>query len=184
MTGPTSLPATWPRADLDRIARLRALAAALPGGAFAETVVEAPFGPTWGLVSDFERSVPAADVDVARLRIVRRSGDPGRHERLRIASRQSARVLWLPAVLDAEVSPGWCLMVSRPQVYVVGMAAEPDGDRTRLAFMEAVAPAGPRWLRAMALPALAVSRWRHRRHVPGDVEGMRRFVLDHLDEAT
>lgn len=173
-------PENWPQAELDRIAHLRVLAAGLPGVVVEETVLDVPFPLAWHHLTDFERSVPFFDEDVRRLHIVQRSGDPERGERFRFASRQTGRALWIPARIDVTLSPGWCWMVSRPQAYVVGMAAEPDGERTRLAHLEGLAIAGPGWLRALARPILAVSRWRHRRHVPKDLAGMHNFIQKEL----
>lgn len=175
--GPETWPVdAWPTAELDRIARLRLLSAGLPGTVIEETVLDMPFAEAWGAITDFERSVPAADSDVARLHITRRRGDPATGERLRFVSWQTARVLWLPAVLDVDLSPGWCWMVTRPQLYVVGMAAEPDGDQTRFAHLEGLAVNAPRWARPLLRPVLAGSRWRHRRHIPHDLIGFERFI--------
>lgn len=173
---PSRWPSGWPTATLDRIARLEVLAAALPGVAIAETELDAPFEQVWQMLTDFERAVPAFDADVARCRVVERRGDPGGTEKLRLVSYQSARVLWLPAVFDVDLSPGWCWMVSRPQAYVVGMAAEPDGERTRFAHLEGLAIKMPWRFRAVLRPLLAGSRWRHQRHVRRDLAGMRRLV--------
>lgn len=174
------IPGTWPSAHLDRITRLQVLAAGLPGTVVRETWLDAPFDATWSILTDFERSVPAFDEDVARLRIVRRTGQPGQGEKLRFVTRQTARVLWIPAVVDVDLSPGWCWMVSRPQAYVVGMAAEPHGDGTRLAHLEGLAFTGPGWFRFLTRPLLTASSWRHRRHIPHDLGGMERLVHDRL----
>jgi hypothetical protein len=150
----------WPTARLDGVGRLRALAAGLPGTYVAERLIDAPFEDVWGFVSDLERSVPQFEADVSRLRIVRSAG-----ERLRVHS-------WVPGVpvplaFDVVLRPGWCWMVSRPQLYVVGMAAEPEGDRTRYAHLEGLVG---RFLG----PVLPLSRRRHRRHVPHDLDGIER----------
>jgi hypothetical protein len=163
----------WPDAGLDRIARLRVLAAGLPGAAVVEARLDAPFDRVWGWVSDLERSVPSFDAGVRSLRVVRRE-PAGDGERLRI--RSTAAALWLPVTFDVDLAPGWCWMASRPQAYVVGMAAEPDGDGTRYAHLEAVAFAAPRAVRPLLAPLLAASRARHRRHVSRDVAGIRRGV--------
>jgi hypothetical protein len=172
--------AAWPAAGLDPIARLRVLSAALPGTVVHEDVFDAPFDRVWARVTDFEQSVPAFDVDVARVRILDRRAEPGGGESLRIVSHQTARALWLPARLDIDLAAGWCWMVSRPQLYVIGMAAEPvpgpGGERTHFAHMEGVAVPAPAPLRPLLQPVLAVSRWRHRRHVPRDVAGIRRLA--------
>jgi hypothetical protein len=150
--------AAWPAARLDPIARLRALAAGLPGAALHERVIDAPFADVWGYVSDLEHSVPEWDRDVARIRIVRSSG-----ERLRVHS-WSPRVP-VPLGFDVTLRPGWCWMASH--LYVVGMAAVPDGDRTRFAHLEGFVAGGP---------LLRLSRWRHRAHVVRDVDGIERGV--------
>jgi hypothetical protein len=170
----------WPAAQLDRIARLHVLAEGLRGVVVRETLLDRPFDGAWGAITDFERSVPAADDDVARLRIMARAGDPAAGERLRFSTRQTARALWLPAIIDVSLQPGWCWMVTRPHAYVVGMAAEPVGERTRFAILEGLAIPAPRWLRPLLRPLLATSRWRHRRHLPRDLAGFARFVEDEL----
>ena len=167
---------TWPTASLDRIARLRVLSAGLPGTAVEETEFDLPFDEVWSRLTDLERAVPEFDGDVRRLRVLDRRADPD-GETLRIVSYQSGRVLWLRTVLDVELAPGWCWMVSRPQAYVVGMAAEPVGpDRTRLAILEGVAFDLPRPLHPLLRPIYAVSRWRHRRHIPHDTAGMHTYL--------
>ncbi len=185
MTGPT-----LPEARLDRIARLHVLAAGLPGCVVVETVLDAPFDRAWAWLADLERSVPAFDRDVADLRVVRRrpadpatpAADPAGAgagavaERLRIHTRSTARMLWVPGVLDVDLAPGWCWMASRPQVYIVGMAAEPDGDRTRFAHLEGFGFRARGPVRQLLRPVLALSRWRHRRHIPHDVAAIARLV--------
>jgi len=156
--------AEWPTAELDRVARLRVLAAGLPGVALRERTIDVPFDRVWAFVSDFERSVPAFDADVSSLRIRRRDGG-----RLGIVARGSWRLLRAPLAFDVDLRAGWCLMVSRPRFYVVGMAAEPDGDRTRFGHLEGLV-GDTRFLR----PLLAVSRVRHRRHVAHDLDGIER----------
>lgn len=162
----------WPTAELDGIARLRVLAAGLPGVVVHERVLAAPYDAVWGFLSDLERSAPAFDSDVASLRILRRTGD-----RLLIESRGSWRLLSGPLRFDVDLTDGWCWMVSRPQLYVVGMAAEPDGpDRTRFGHLEGVVAPGSPATRAIAAPVLALSRWRHRHHVPRDVDRIERCL--------
>jgi len=176
----------FPAARLDRIARLHALAAGLPGCAVLETVLDAPFDRVWDWVSDLERSVPAFDSDVADLRVLRRqplpgdtgdtgdTGDAG--ERLLVRSRSSANALWLRTLFDVDLAPGWCWMTTRPQAYIVGMAAEPDGDRTRFAQLEGVGIDAPGPVQLLVRPVLALSRWRHHRHVPHDLAAIARLV--------
>lgn len=163
----------WPVGRLDRIGRLRALAEGLSGTAVEERVIAAPFDEVWGFVSDLERAVPLFDDDVARIRITRRDGD-----RLRLRSTSAARFLWFPAWFDVVLQPGWCLMRSRPQAYVIAMAAEPLADgSTRFAHLEGVALPWSGPLRWVARPVHAVSRWRHRVHLVHDVDGIEREVL-------
>ena len=165
----------WPVASLDRIARLRALAAGLPGTAVHERVIDAPFDLVWGFVSDLERSVPEFERDVARLRIVRSDG-----ERLRIHS-------WAPHVpvplpFDVTLRSGWCWMVADPGIYVVGMAAEDTGDgRTRFGHLEGLLVGGTGRVRRAAAPLLLrLSRFRHERHVARDLDGIERAVARRL----
>ncbi|QYG91397.1 hypothetical protein HC251_02400 [Iamia sp. SCSIO 61187] len=159
----------WPTATLDPGARVRALAAGLPGAVVQEGVLAAPFGRVWGFIADLERSVPTFDVDVAALRILRRDGT-----RLRVLARSSWRLAGAPLGFDVDLEDGWCWMVSRPRLYVVAMAAAPDPadpGRTRYAHMEGLALSG----RALA-PLLRVTRRRTRRHVASDVAGIERAL--------
>ena len=166
-----------PVATLGRIDRLRVLAAALPGVDVQERVIDAPFDRVWGWVSDLERSVPQFDADVAKLRVLERRGPAG-DERLRIRAAGPAKLLWLPWTFDVDLRPGWCWMVSTPQSYLVGMAAEPVGEQTRFAHLEGIAFKGPRAVQAALGPLYAVSRWRHTRHLPHDLANIARLLAD------
>lgn len=161
--------APWPTASLAPRARLRALAAGLPGAVVQETVVDAPFDAVWGFIADLERSVPTFDDDVRALRIVERDGT-----RLAARAASSWRVGRVPLSFAVDLEPGWCWMVARPHLYVVAMAAEPDPDdpgRTRYAHMEGIA------LRHRLLaPVARLTRLHTRRHVRGDVAGITRAV--------
>lgn len=157
---------TWPTAVLGPLGRARALAAGLPGTALQEGVIDAPFDRVWGFVADLERSVPAFDAVVARLRVVERDGT-----RLRIHTRSSWRMAGLPLGFDVDLEDGWCWMVARPRIYVVAMAAEPDPDdpgRTRYAHVEGIT-VRPRLL-------ARATRVRSRRHVASDVAGIERAL--------
>jgi hypothetical protein len=158
----------WPRAELGNIQRLRVLAAGLPGTALGERIIDAPFPRVWAWVADLEHSVPTFDANVASLRII--EGREPSHRRVR--TRSTFRGLFLPLNFDVDLEDGWCWMVSRPQLYVVGMAAEPNGDRTHWAQLEGFAGSAPSVLR----PVLAATRWRHRRHVLHDIDGIARAV--------
>lgn len=156
----------WPTAELSHLGRVRALAAGLPGAVLQEGLIDAPFADVWGFISDLERSVPAFDDVVARLRVTRRDGT-----RLRIATRASWRMAGLPLGFDVDLEDGWCWMVSRPGIYVVGMAAEPDpadAGRTRYAHLEGIT-VRPRLL-------ARATRVRSRRHVASDVAGIERAL--------
>ncbi len=164
----------WPTAELDRFARLEVLAAALPGVVVHERVLDHPFDKVWALVTDFEGSVPIWEKDVSSARIRRREGT-----RVDLIARGPWWTGRRAIGFDVDVEPGWCWMVARrPQLYVVGMAAEPtaDGAGTRFAHLEGVVLPVARWARPLVRPVLAVSRWRHRHHVPRDVDGIERLL--------
>lgn len=159
----------WPTARLSPAARLHALAAGLPGTVVEERVLDAPFERAWGFIADLERSVPTFDRDVARLRV---TGRRGTHLQARATS--SWRHGRLPLDFEVDLEPGWCWMVSRPRLYVVGMAAAPlpgDPERTHYLHMEGVPFAG----RVLG-PVARATRVRHRRHVAADVDGIERAL--------
>jgi len=151
-------PAAWPVAGLDPIRRLDVLAAALPGVAVQKTVLHAPFEEVWGFLTDFERSVPTFDPVVTK--VVERARAGG-HVRLTAWSGR-----FLPGLpFEVDVEPGFCWMRSRWRIYVVGMAAVPDGDRTRVAHLEGSTLPGARLLRRVMV-----------RMVAADVAGMHRLL--------
>ena len=152
----------WPDAELSRIARLHVLAAGLPGTIVEERTFARPFDETWAWVGDLSRSVPVFDRTVARLDL--EPVAPGRYIG---RARSSWRMAGLPQTFDIDLEPGWCWMVGRAGIYVVGMAAEPDGpDRTRFAHLEGVPGRLGRWF-------APVARASRRRHVGSDLAGMR-----------
>jgi len=156
----------WPAATLDPIARLRVLAAGLPGTVVEERRWDLPFDRVWGFVGDLERSVPTFDRSVGSIRALAREGS-----RLLVRAGGTWRTAYVPARFDVDLEPGWCWMVSRPRFYVVGMAAVPDGDGTRYAHLEGVALAG----RALQ-PLARATTFKHRRHVAHDVGGIERAL--------
>ena len=160
---------SWPAATLGNIARLRVLAEALPGTVIEERVIDAPYERLWPLVTDLESSVPSFDTDVRKIKMIRRDG-----ERLIFWGFASWRWLGLPGRFAAEIGDGFCWMYT--QGYVVGMAAVPEGDRTRFAHMEGFHFRGPRWMQFLLRPLARASRWRHRYHVPADVDGIERCL--------
>jgi hypothetical protein len=130
--------ADWPEVEIDPVARLRALAAALPWVSLDERVIQAPFARVWSYLDDMERGVPQFEGNVRRIEVLARDG-----ERLRLRS-------WAPGGfamdLDAVLRPGWCVM--RGAFGEIGMAATPLGpEATRFAHFE-----GSRRLGRLARP--------------------------------
>jgi hypothetical protein len=126
---------------IDPIRRLHALAAAIPGSAVAEGVLDAPFDAVWATVSDLEHA-GGIEILVKDPRITERRPDPETGgERIRLAYR--ARPIMKREVLDVDLRPsGWCFMQS--QLGIAAMAAVPEGERTRFAHLEAVRLPGRR----------------------------------------
>jgi hypothetical protein len=121
--------------EIDAVARLRAIAAALPHVAYRERTIEAPLDAVWAILGDLEGGVPRFDRYVRRIRITRREG-----ERLSLVSNGP---LGLPMRFEAILRPGWCVM--RSWQAEVGMAAAPLGPgRTRVGHFE-----GSRFLGAL-----------------------------------
>ena len=137
------------------------MASALPSTGFSEAVIDAPFDYVWGLIDDLE-NVPRFDRDLRSVRVLSRSGD-----QLVISS--TTRV-GLRSTLDVELRPGWCWMRDRHRLFVVGMAAVPEGDRTRYAHLEGTPRRGLSFLRPL-----------FDRMVAGDIRGLRRCVAEDLD---
>ncbi len=139
---------SWPSVELDPVRRLRVLAAAIPGAAVAEAVLEAPFGPVWEAATDFENAVPRIELFIGRAEIVSREGE-----------RVSVRIkppLGKPQPLEVVLRPGWCWMVS--PVAVAGMAAVPEGERTRFAHLEALTLPGGRFAAPLLSAKMALAR--------------------------
>jgi hypothetical protein len=131
---------SWPRAELDPVVRLRALAAALPHASLEERLIEAPFERVWSFIEDMERGVPQFEGNVRRLQIARREG-----ERLWL---ESEGVLGVTLRMQAVLRPGWCVMETGSGSVQIGMAARAEGPgRTRFAHFE-----GSRWLGRLARP--------------------------------
>jgi hypothetical protein len=150
---------TWPVATLDPVRRLRVMAAALPGTALVERVLDAPYDDVVAMWDDLETSVPDLDPAVRSVRVLSRDGD-----RLRIEARQV--LVPVPVRFDVELLPGWCWMQSR--TYLVGMAAVPvDEGRTHYAHLE-----GAPWrIGRLARPLI-------RRLVRLDVAGVERVAQE------
>jgi hypothetical protein len=124
--------ASWPTVEVDPVRRLRVLAAAVHAPLYAEDLLDAPYERVWAAAADLEASLPV---------LVR----PLRSFTLLDASTARAvSVVGHGARFEVVLRPGWCLMQSR---YVLGgMAAVPEGTRTRFAVLGA-----SRALRAGAL---------------------------------
>jgi len=117
----------WPTAEPDPVAKMRALATALPFAAVAETIFEVPFDRFWAFIADLETNAARFEGNVTRARIVDRSGD-----RLRLRTRMRGG---LSTNFDVVLRPGWCLMQS--SLGHVGMAARAEGpNRTRFIHFE------------------------------------------------
>ncbi len=134
----------WPVARFGPIARARALASSIPGAAWTEGILEAPYATTWPWVTDLEASVPRFDTQVRRLRVLTRRAEGGA-ERLQIA----ATTYGIAFPFEVRLEDGFCLMQARARLYLVLMAAEPhdDGARTRFFHLEAIPLPGTRVLR-------------------------------------
>lgn len=144
----------WPIAELDSLRRLRVMADVLPGVGMVETVLNAPFDQVWGFIADLESSVPAFDPAVASLKVISRYDD-----RLVIKARTV-----IPITYNVELRPGWCWMQSR--VYLVGMAAVAEGNRTRYAHLEGLPQRGTGLLEPLFRRVV----------VPADIRGIRRSL--------
>jgi hypothetical protein len=103
----------WPRAELDPVARLRVLAAAIPGAVVTERVLDAQFDRVWALLSDLEGTFTDIQPDLRSVHILASDGD-----RVTALARSH---YGLRANLDGVVSPGWCWLQSR--FLIIGMAA-------------------------------------------------------------
>ncbi|MFI9329044.1 SRPBCC family protein [Kitasatospora sp. NPDC052868] len=118
----------WPVADFDPVRRLHVIAAATPGGAVHETVIDVPFDQVWAVAADLEGRLPRWLPDIRSVRLGEGPAE-GRRQALVVGhSRLRAR-------FDVEQAPGWCLMRSR--FLLGGLAARPESDGTRFAFLGA-----------------------------------------------
>ena len=129
----------WPAAELDPVRRMRILAAAMPDAAFRERVLDAPFDDVWRVAGDLEHGTPQWKKDVIGLTILQEEGD-----RLEIVIRS---YLGIRLRAGAVFRPGWCVMQAR--LFAVGMAAAPEGERTRFAHFEALRLPGAGVLRPL-----------------------------------
>jgi hypothetical protein len=134
----------WPVAELDPVRRMRVIAAATPGAAYAEKLIHAPFSAVWEAASDLERALPRMVTDLRSFEITGALG-----ERMTASARGR---LGQRARFDVVLRPGWCVMQSR--FLIGGMAAVPEGDVTRFAFLGGVRLPGMRLLDPVLRPAV------------------------------
>jgi hypothetical protein len=131
----------WPVAELDAVRRLRVLASAR-GGLYAEGVIAAPFERVWAVAADLEGELPHYLPDVRSLRVTATTGD-------RLEAYARGR-LGLRARFDGVLRPGWCVLQSR--FLIGGIAAVPDGQGSRVAFLGSFRVPGLRLLRPLLAP--------------------------------
>lgn len=148
----------WPVTELDPVRRMRVLAAATPGVAYAEKLIPAPFSAVWDAASDLEHQLPRMITDLRSFEITSARAE-------RMTARARGR-LGQRASFDVVLRPGWCVMQSR--FLIGGMAAAPEGDSTRFAFLGGLRLPGIRlldpMLRAAAQPLALrpITRLEHR----------------------
>jgi hypothetical protein len=131
----------YPMVELDPIRRLHVLAAALPGAAVAERVLDSPFDAVWQAATDFEDGIPKIEILIGSTRILSSEGD-----RLEVALK--LRPFGPTRRMQVLLRPGWCWM--QAPFGVAAMAARAEGNKTRFAHLEAVSLPGGR----MAAPLL------------------------------
>ena len=131
-------------ADLDPVRRMRVIAAATPGVAYAEKLIPASFSAVWEAASDLEHELPRMITDLRSFEITSARGE-------RMTARARGR-LGQRARFDVVLRPGWCVMQSR--FLVGGMAAVPEGAGTRFAFLGGIRLPGMKLLGPLLRPAI------------------------------
>ncbi|MEU8122647.1 hypothetical protein AB0C21_28390 [Spirillospora sp. NPDC049024] len=124
----------WPVAELDPVRHLRVMAASIPGAAYAELVLARSVNEVWAVAGDLETEFPMLLGDVRAMSIAHADGE---HLEAIAVGRLGQR-----ARFDVVLRPGWCWMQSR--FLHGGMAAAPEGDGTRVAFLGALRIPGVR----------------------------------------
>ena len=143
-----------PETELDPIQRLHVLAAAIPGAAVAEGVLDAPFDAVWDTVGDLEHAA-GIEIFVGEPRIRSRRADPKTGgERLELEYR--IRPFRRREVTEVDLRRGWCWMQSPSTI--AAMAAMPEGDRTRFAHLEAARFPVRRLFKPLLLAKMALVR--------------------------
>lgn len=110
--------------ELDPVRRLRILAAGVSGAAVTERVVPASFAKVWALVSDFEDGFGRFEPDMRHVKVLTVEG-----ERVELLARSR---FGMRARLSGVHRPGWFWAQSR--FLLIGIAAHPEGDGTRVAL--------------------------------------------------
>jgi hypothetical protein len=131
---------SWPVAALDPIRRLRVMAATVRGAVLVERTLAAPFADVWAVATGFEEFLHRFESLVRSAQVTARE-QTGAEERLELYVRS---LPGMPLRMDVTLRPGWCWMQAQRRSYVVGMAAEPDGEATRFAHLEGVPLPGGR----------------------------------------
>ncbi|MGC4954336.1 hypothetical protein ACLQ2P_14075 [Actinomadura citrea] len=124
----------WPAADLDPVRRLRIMAGSIPGAAYAEEVLAHSMDEVWAVAGDLETELPMLLADIRTMRIAHAEGE---HLEAIAVGRLGQR-----ARFDIVLRPGWCWMQSR--FLHGGMAAAPEDEGTRVAFVGALRIPGMR----------------------------------------
>lgn len=114
----------WPVGDLDPVRRLHVLAAGIAGAHVTEGFVAAPYDRVEALLGELEGEFGRIAPDMRGLRVLRREG-----ARVEAVARSK---YGLRARLRGEQRPGWCWLQSR--FLLLGVAAAPDGEGSRVAF--------------------------------------------------
>ncbi|MDD9378048.1 SRPBCC family protein [Streptomyces sp. ZAF1911] len=111
--------------DLDPVARLRIMAAGVPGARVVEATLPAPLEAVWAVMSDLEGEFGRFQPDMRSVRVLRVTGD-------RVEALARSRY-GLRAHFRGVLRPGWCWLQSR--FLIIGMAATPTPDGgTRVAL--------------------------------------------------
>ncbi|MER5484540.1 SRPBCC family protein [Streptomyces sp. NPDC002812] len=111
--------------DLDPVARLRIMAAGVPGARVVEATLPAPVEAVWAVMSDLEGEFGRFQPDMRSVRVLRVAGD-----RVEALARSK---YGLRAHFHGVLRPGWCWLQSR--FLIIGMAAAPAPDGgTRVAL--------------------------------------------------
>ncbi|MCJ0874167.1 hypothetical protein [Streptomyces sp. AP-93] len=110
---------------VDTVARLRIMAAGIPGARVVEATLPAPLEEVWAVMSDLEGEFGRFQPDMRTVRVLRVTGD-----RVEALARSK---YGLRAHFHGVLRPGWCWLQSR--FLIIGMAAAPTPEGgTRVAL--------------------------------------------------